>query len=63
MVCPWPFMTALDSSMDKQLNSNVNPPVSTKSFKQALAGAGAVENFLNALPPKVIMGNSVRVRI
>jgi len=57
MVCPWPFLANLDA---------VVPPVakqpdSGKSFAQALSDSGEIQ--LNQLPPRVVMGTSVRVRI
>jgi len=41
----------------------VKPLESTKYFAQALSGADSDANFLAQLPPKVIMGDSVRIRI
>jgi hypothetical protein len=63
MACPWPFMAALDSTVEKQSHTTVKPTESTKSFAQALAGAVSEENFMAHPPPKVVMGDSVRVRI
>lgn len=40
-----------------------NPTTSGKSFAQALSGAVSCDSFLSKLPPKVIMGDSVRVKI
>lgn len=44
-------------------NQTVKPPVSGKSFAQILSGESSGEPFLAQLPPKVIMGKSVRVKI
>jgi hypothetical protein len=63
MACPWSFMAALDSTVDKQLHTTVKPPESSKSFAQALSDAVSDENFFVHLPPKVVMGDSVRVTI
>jgi len=41
----------------------VNPPASGKSFAQALSGSVSGDSFLTQLPPKVIVGDSVRVKI
>ena len=38
-------------------------PESGKSFAQALFGTSSGDTFLTNLPPKVIMGDSVRVKI
>lgn len=54
MVCPWPFMAAMDATVPK-------PTTPAKSFAQALSDSG--DFHFNQLPPKVIMGNSVRVHI
>lgn len=63
MVCPWPFMAAFDSTMDKPLVTMVKPQVSGKSFAQALSGEVSGETFLPLLTSKVVMGNSVCVKI
>lgn len=54
MVCPWPFMAALDAPVP-------SPPDSGKTFAQALSGS--CDLLLHQLPPKVVIGDSVRVRI
>jgi len=54
MVCPWPFMAALDASMSK-------PSEPEKSFAQVLLDSCDIP--LNQLPPKVIMRDTVRVKI
>lgn len=54
MVCPWPFMTPLDASMPKTSEPR-------KSFAQVLSDSCDIP--LNQLPPKVIMGDAVRVKI
>lgn len=56
-------MAALDSKVDKQLQTTAKPSESTKSFAQALAGTASDADFLVHLPPKVVMGDSVRIRI
>jgi len=65
MACPWPFLAAFDSPVPKQLDTTGNPPESNKSFAQALTDAvfamATGETFRP--PPKVVMGNSVHVRI
>lgn len=38
-------------------------PESVKSFAQALSGAVSGESLLDQLPPKVVMGDSVHVKI
>jgi len=65
MACPWPFHAAFDSTIPKKLNANVtvSSPEPTKSFVQALASAVSDEHLLASLPPKVVMGDSVRVKI
>lgn len=63
MVCPWPFMAALDPNLDKQLHTTAKPSESTKSFAQVLADTTSDADFLVHPPPKVIMGDSVRIRI
>lgn len=59
MVCPWPFLAKLDSPP----NSTVKPSESAKSFAQALSGDATGETVLVTLPPRVVMGKSVRVQI
>jgi len=54
MVCPWSFMAALDASMPK-------PSEPGKSVAQVLSDSCDIP--LNQLPPKVIMGDTVRVKI
>jgi len=54
MVCPWPFMAALEDSTPK-------PPKNGKSFAQALSGSCDIH--LTQLPPKVIMGDTVRIKV
>ena len=39
------------------------PPESGKSFAQALSGSVSGDSSLTRLPPKVVMGDSVRVKI
>jgi len=56
-VCPWPFMTSLDSTE----GTAAKPPETGKSFAQVLSGS--CEIHLTQPPPKVVMGNSVRVKI
>lgn len=56
MVCPWPFLASLDSGV-----VSAKPPESGKSFAQALSGPKDYK--LTQLPPKVVMGKSVRVKI
>ena len=63
MTCPWQFMVSSDSTVDKKPSSMVMPPEPTKSFAQVLAGTISNANLLAQLPPKVIMGDSVRIRI
>lgn len=48
MACPWPFMAALDLTLDKQLHTTVKPPESSKSFAQALSGAVFRWEFLGS---------------
>lgn len=57
MVCPWPFMASLDSIV----TTPVKPPETIKSFAQALSGSSEFQ--LITLPPKFVMGKSIRVRI
>ena len=54
MVCPWPFMAALDSKVAPSLKSG-------KTFAQALSGSSNAP--LNQLHLKVIIGDSVRIRV
>jgi len=54
MVCPWPFMAALEDYTPK-------PPENGKSFAQSLSGSCDIH--LTQLPPKVIMGDTVRIKI
>lgn len=58
-------MAAFDSPVPKQLDTMVNPPISNKSFAQALTGG--VSDTANGetfrLPPTMVMGSSVHVRI
>jgi len=56
-------MAAFDSTMPKKLNATVTPSESTKSFAQTIVVAVSDENLLVSLPSKVVMGDSVRVRI
>lgn len=63
MVCPWPFIAAMDSTVEKQVNPPVKSPVSGKSFAQILSGEVSGESFLAQLPPKVVMGSTVHVKI
>lgn len=55
------------ASLDAPLTKKQQSPESGKSFAQALSnsstGASSDNNFLANLPPKVIMGDSVRVKI
>lgn len=57
MVCPWPFMASLDSTVGTAAKS----PETGKSFAQALSGSCKFQ--LDQLPPKAVMGDSVRVKI
>ena len=63
MACPWPFLAAFDSTVDKPVDTTVNPPVSGKSFAQALSGEVPGDSFQPLRTSKVVMGNSVRVKI
>jgi hypothetical protein len=54
MVCPWPFMASLDDSAQK-------PSDSGRSFAQMLSDPG--DSQLQQLPPRVVMGDTVRVKI
>jgi len=56
-------MANLDSKTDKPVDTTVKPPAATKSFAQALSGEPSGESFLAQLPPKIVMGKSVRVKI
>lgn len=63
MVCPWPCVASLDAPIPKQ-NALKE---SGKVFAQALSGVSSDstpdDNYLAKLPPKIVMGNSVRVKI
>jgi hypothetical protein len=54
MVCPWPFVASLDDSVPKPSDSGC-------SFAQVLSNQG--DSQLQQLPPKVVMGDTVRVKI
>jgi len=56
MVCPWPFLASLDYAV-----TPAKSPTAGKSFAQVLSG---LKDFkLTQLPPKVVMGKTVRVKI
>jgi len=63
MVCPWPFMANLDSTVNKLVDSTVGPSVSRKSFAEALSGNDSGDTFSPLPISKIVMGNSVRVKI
>lgn len=54
MVCPWPFMASLDTSIPK-------PSAPRKSFAEVLSDTCDIQ--LTQLPPKVVMGDTVRIKI
>lgn len=57
MVCPWPFLAALDTT-------ETAPPESGNSGKTSVQVLAASDDLdLSQLPPKVIMGDSVRVKV
>lgn len=56
-VCQWPCL----ASMDTAAPTAVKSPEYRKSFLQALSVSGELQ--LNQLPPKVVMGDTVRVKI
>ncbi|AES91219.1 DUF4283 domain protein [Medicago truncatula] len=56
-ICPWPCL----ASMDTTVATVAKPHDSGKSFSQALSTS--CDLHLNQLPPRVVMGNSVRVKI
>jgi len=51
------------ASLDSTVGTAAKPPESRKSFAQALSGSVSSDFFLSKLPPKVVMGDSVRVKI
>jgi len=57
MVCPWPFL----AKMDAKLDAAAQAPDAGKSFARALSNSSEIH--LSQLPPKVVMGNSVIVKI
>jgi len=57
MVCPWPFL----ANMDATVNLAAMLPETGKSFAQASSNSCEIQ--LSQLPPKVVMGDSVRVKI
>jgi len=57
MVCPWSFMASLDSNVA----TPAKPPEPGKSFAQALSSSNNLQ--LTQLPPIVVMGKTVRVKI
>lgn len=57
MVCPWPFL----ASMDSPAVTAAPPPEPGKSFAQALSTSSDVQ--LTQFPSKVVMGDSVRIKI
>jgi len=57
MACPWPFL----ANVDTMVNTAAKPPEFGKSFAQALSNSGEIQ--LSQMPTKVVMGNSVRVKI
>lgn len=59
MACSWPCMASLDTPVP----SKKIMPDSGKSFAQILSGTSSDENFLAKPPPKVVMGDSVRIKI
>lgn len=59
MACSWPCMASLDTPV----HTKTIMPESGKSFAQILSNASSGENFLANLPPKVVMGDSVRIKI
>jgi hypothetical protein len=58
-------MAVFDSPLNSPANQTGKTPVPVKSFAQALSGAvsDVVSDDSFSFPPKVVMGNSVRVRI
>lgn len=55
--------TVTNTANQKLGNKTVTPPVSGKTFAQILSGELSGDAFLAQLPPKVIMGRTVRVKI
>jgi len=51
------------ASLDSMVVAAVKPPEAGKSFAQALSGLVSDDSFLSKLPPKMVVGNSVRVKI
>lgn len=47
--------------MEPVVSTAANPPESGKSFVQALSSSD--EHHLSKLPPKIVMGTSVRVKV
>lgn len=62
MVCPCPFMARLDSSSP---TAALLPEteLAGRSFAQVLSGGSSGDTSLPKLPPKVVMGASVRIKI
>jgi len=54
MVCPWPFLASTDSTTTQS-------PETGKTFAQGLADSGDIQ--LSQLPIKVVMSDTVRVKI
>ena len=62
MVCPWPFMARLDTSLPTATPIPESGK-SGRSFAQVLSGGSSSDTSLTKLPPKVVMGASVRIKI
>jgi hypothetical protein len=59
-ICSWPCVATMDPVITAAATA-ARQPKSGKSFVQALSSSCELQ--LNQLPPKVVMGTSVRVKI